>query len=90
MMEKKHTSDILIQTPFWQKLKAEQPLSIVCHDILPLVVGHFPLCVSTISQETYYIFMFNPHQTINLSVEFLLIQIKFFEQLLHSDCTIGK
>jgi hypothetical protein len=34
--------------------------------------------------------MFNPHQTINLSVEFLLIQIKFFEQLLHSDCTIGK
>ena len=79
---------MLTETLIRYKLKAEQPVSYFCQDRLPLIVCHFSLCVSTISQKSHYVLMPHLHETLHLLDEFLLMHIKCVIQLLHSNHTI--
>jgi hypothetical protein len=77
------TSNVLIEIPIGYILETEQPVPLICHDKHPLVVFHFSLRVSTISQKTYNIFVLGLYQTFNLFMEFILVNIKRVEELLH-------
>jgi hypothetical protein len=75
------TSDILIKTPIRKILEAEQPLLYIRHDKFSVVPLHSPLCVSTIPQEPYYIFVLRHHETFNFSEELLLVHMRIGQPL---------
>ena len=81
---------MLIKTPLWQKFKAMKPLPFIRHDVLTLVLPHFPLCIKTIAQKSYYVFVLHLYETANLMVEVLLVHIKFWGQSFHSNCATLK
>ena len=81
---------MLTKAPFWQKLKAEQPSSFLREDVLALVSQYFLLCVTAVTQESYYIHMLHLHETTKLSLETLLIQLNIIRQPLYSDYPILK
>jgi hypothetical protein len=68
------TGYILNKTPIRKKLKAEQPLSDICHHKVAPIVAHSPLCISTISQKPHNIVVLYPHQTTNFLVEFSFLR----------------
>lgn len=63
-------------------------MSLFCDGHLPLTIQHSSLCISTVSQEPYYIFVLHLYQTTSLFDEIIVIQVSYIEQLLHSDCAI--
>ena len=69
------TSDILMRTPFRKVLEAEQPFLDVRHGVFSFVLCHSALCIGTISNKPYYIFVFHHHETCNFSLELLLLHI---------------
>lgn len=80
------TSYVLMKTLFWKELKAEQPLSYICHDKLAPIAAHFPVCICTVPQKPDDVFMLHSHQATNFLVVFSFVDIKLVVKLLDSNC----
>lgn len=71
-----HTSKMLVKASIPHILEAKQPSPRFCKDVFRPLLYHFQMRFTTVASKPNYIAVFNPHQTVNLTLKCFVFDFK--------------